>query len=179
MIKNFHYTAEDYEILIRTAQEADAEKLLRLKLGYIKNTTSIPLYEHEYTNTPEDEAALIERYQNQENSTLLVAEYNNELIGNIDITGNQRQKLYHTGMIGMGIAHAWQNRKIGSMLLHDAIHWAKEQSPLAILWLEVYSTNMAGRKLYKKFGFEECGIIENFFKEEQPADKITMVYKIK
>ena len=174
MIKSDYNTDDGYEIIVRTANEADAENLLALKLGYIKGSLSIPMFEDEYKNTPQQEAKLIKRYLNEENSLLLVAEHNNELIGNLDITGNQRRKLFHTGMIGMGIANAWQNRKIGSMLMQEALNIART-TPLQILWLEVYSTNTAGIRLYEKYGFEECGRMNNFFREENTADKITMV----
>lgn len=174
MIHSTYYTADGYEIVIRRADETDAEKLLQLKLGYIKGTLSIPLYEDEYVNSVEQEAGLIKKYIAEENSILLVAEHNNQLIGNLDLTGNQRRKLFHTGMIGMGIANAWQNRKIGSFLMKEVLQWA-EQSPLKIVWLEVYSSNIAGISLYSKYGFEQCGRIKNFFNEATPLDKITMV----
>lgn len=167
------FTKDGKEIIIREADENDALQLIELKKSYIRNTTSIPLYEYEYRNDIQMEKEWIGKFR-EANSILLVAEHANKLIGNLDLTGNQRKKLYHTGMIGMGIANEWQNRKIGSMLMESALTWAIE-SPLSIVWLEVYSTNKAGCKLYKKFGFEECGIIKGFFKEENPADKITMV----
>lgn len=169
-----HFAANGDSIVIRTAQETDAENLIALKMSYIKDTTTIPLYDFEYTNTFEQEAEWMKKYAYQDNSLLLLAEHNGVLIGNIDLTGNQRKKLYHTGMIGMGIRPEWQNKGIGSLLLENTLKWA-ENSPLEIVWLEVYSTNPAGIKLYEKCGFKSCGIIENFFKEEQPADKITMV----
>lgn len=77
-------------------------------------------------------------------------------------------------MIGMGLHYEWQNKKIGSLLMEETIRWALT-SDLSLIWLEVYSTNKAGIKLYEKFGFEGCGIIKNFFEKENPADKITMV----
>ncbi len=174
MIRKIHYTDEGYEIVVRTASETDAENLIALKKNYIKGTHSIPLYEDEYKNTPQQETELIKRYHSEQNSVLLVAEHNNVLIGNLDITGNQRRKLFHTGMIGMGIANAWQNRKIGSMLMQEALDWAAA-SPLEILWLEVYSTNLAGIKLYEKYGFEKCGLMKDFFREEIKTDKVTMI----
>jgi len=160
------------DIIIRPARESDALNLLLLKKGYIKGTTSIPLFADEYKNTAEDEAALIERYINEDNSILLVAEHDGQLIGNLDLTGNQRKKLYHTGMIGMGIANEWQNKGVGRLLMKKALQWAEEASPLTIIWLEVYSTNGGGIRLYEKHGFESCGLIKNFFMD---ADKITMV----
>ena len=165
-------------IIVRNAVEEDAPALIALKKGYIKGTTSIPLYEDEYRNTPIQEAELIIKYNNEENSVLLVAECDGELIGNIDITGNQRRKLFHTAMVGMGIANEWQNKGIGSCLMDSALK-AMSKTPVGIVWLEVYSTNIGGLILYEKFGFEQCGIIKNFFNEAVAIDKITMVKYIK
>lgn len=174
-----HFAKNGKEIIIRQANENDASDLLELKLSYLRNTTSLPLFEHEYKNDIQAEKDFINRYITEENSILLVAEHGNKLIGNIDLTGNQRKKLFHTGMVGMGIAYEWHNAGIGSMLLESAVKWAKEASPLRIAWLEVYSTNIAGRRLYEKCGFKECGIINDFYNEEVPADKITMVNHLK
>lgn len=160
---------------VREANTEDAEALLKLKKSYIKNTTSIPMYEHEYRNTIKEEAELIKRYKQQENSLLLVAEHNKQLIGNIDLTGNQREKIFHTATIGMGITNSWQNLGVGSCLMDMLLKVVVNSLSVNIIWLEVYSTNILGIKLYEKFGFEECGTIKNFFKEEHIADKITMV----
>lgn len=173
-----HFTKDGKEVIIREATEDDAFNLIELKKSYIKNTTSIPLYEFEYKNDIQMEKDWINRFSTEANSLLLVAEHDNELIGNIDLNGNQRKKLFHTGMIGMGIAYEWQNKKIGSLLMESIMKWAVNKSPLNIIWLEVYSTNAGGIKLYEKFGFEQCGLIKNFFEEENPADKITMVKHI-
>jgi ribosomal protein S18 acetylase RimI-like enzyme len=170
-----HFTKDGKEIIIREANEEDALDLIELKKSYIKDTTSIPMYEFEYKNDIQMEKEWISKFLTEQNSLLLVAEHNNKLIGNIDLHGNQRKKLYHTGMIGMGISHQWQNKKIGSFLMEHTIIWATEKSPLDVIWLEVYSTNKGGITLYDKFGFEQCGLIKNFFEKENPADKITMV----
>lgn len=170
------FTTDGKEILIRKATEDDALNLIELKKSYIRDTRSLPLYEFEYKNDIQMEKDLIKRLNTEEeNSLLLVAEHGNNLIGNIDLNGNQRKKLFHTGMIGMGIANEWQNRKIGSFLMESTLEWAAKDSPLKIVWLEVYSTNTGGRRLYERSGFTECGLIKDFFNEEEPADKITMV----
>lgn len=170
-----HFTKDGNEIIIREANEDDALNLIGLKLSYIKDTKSIPLYEFEYTNDIQAEKDLVNKLLSEKNGLFLVAEHANQLIGNIDIHGNQRKKLYHSAMLGMGIANEWQNKKIGSLLMEGVMKWATNKSSLRIIWLEVYSTNNGGLKLYQNFGFEECGVIKNFFEEENPADKITMV----
>ena len=169
-----YFTADGKEITVRPAIADDALDLLELKKSYIKATRSLPLYEYEYKNGIREEKELIERYIREENSLLLVAVHGNVLIGNLDITGSQRKKLYHTGMLGMGVAYTWHNKKAGSFLMESALAWA-QRSLLTVVWLEVYATNLPGIRLYEKFGFEHCGLIKNFFNEEELVDKITMV----
>lgn len=163
------------DIIIRPAQPEDALNLLNLKKSYIEGSTTIPLYIDEYKNNEAQERALIERYLSESNSILLVAEHNGKLIGNLDLTGNQRRKLYHTGMVGMGIANNWQGKGVGSLLMEAVLNWAKANDYVKIIWLEVYATNTAGLNLYKKYGFEQCGFIKGFAMEDVPTDKIAMV----
>jgi len=167
------------DIVIREARPEDAAALLALKRSYIEGTTTIPLYTDEYKNDAAQEQQLIERYLAETNSVLLVAEKDGELIGNLDLTGNQRRKLHHTAMLGMGVANDWQGKGVGSLLMKAALEWAATNTILKIIWLEVYSTNMAGIRLYEKFGFEQCGLMKGFFADAIAIDKISMVYYIK
>lgn len=162
------------DILIREAVPSDAAALRNLKLSYIEGTTTIPMDLDEYKNDEVQEAIMIREYNEQSNSIILVAEHAGHLIGNIDVIGRQRRKLYHTGIIGMGIAYAWHGRGIGTLLMQSVIDWATI-SPIRLLWLEVYANNAAGRGLYEKMGFQVVGTMPNFFYENgQAIDNIIM-----
>ncbi|OIQ22464.1 MAG: hypothetical protein BM557_00310 [Flavobacterium sp. MedPE-SWcel] len=178
LIHHTYITKNNKTIIVRNAINDDATALIVLKKGYIKGCDTIPMFDYEYKNTPLQEVELITRYTTEENSILLVAEYDGVLIGNIDLTGNQRKKMLHTSMLGMGIAKAWQNTGVGNCLMQSAFA-AIANSPISIVWLEVYATNLAGLKLYEKSGFKQSGIIKNFFNEVEPTHKITMVKYIK
>ncbi|MFK7773927.1 MAG: N-acetyltransferase family protein [Saprospiraceae bacterium] len=167
-------------ITIRVAEKEDVQKLMGLKRGYIKNTTTIPMQLDEYPIDLEKELNLITEYEISSNSILLVAELNDELIGNIDLTGSKRSKMFHTGMIGMGIKEEWRNQGLGRFLIESVIHWAKKHSKLELIWLDVYASNKLGYNLYKKTGFEVSGTIKGFFKQENGyIDKIQMYQRIK
>ncbi len=159
--------------------EDDAPDLLALKRSYIGNTNTIPIYLDEY---PEDEVAehqLIKRYNDSPNSILLVAKHHDQLIGNIDLTGSERRIMFHTGMIGMGIAVQWRNQGIGTLLLKTVLEWAKEASPLELIWLDVYANNELGLGLHHKFGFKISGRINRFFKKDGIYyDKIQMYLEL-
>lgn len=164
--KSIYKSKNKLNITIRYAEKRDAESLLNLKLAYLRNTKTIPLFEDEYKNTISQEEMLIEKLIEEKNSCLFVAEYNDRLIGNIDLAGNQRRKLFHTAVLGMGIAEDWQGLGIGTMLITHALLWSNTNHFLEIIMLEVYDSNEAGKALYDKVGFETCGKIQNYFKEE-------------
>ncbi|MDH7447274.1 GNAT family N-acetyltransferase [Aquimarina sp. 2201CG14-23] len=170
------YTAKNrQDILIRQAISDDASQLLNLKLEYLKNTATLPLFEDEYPNDIDQERDMIEKYQLDTNSIILVAISEEKIIGNIDLSNSVRKKMKHTGMIGMGIHTQWQNQGIGTLLLQNVVDWAKENEILKTIWLEVYASNPSGIALYQKMKFQKRGIIPNFFLEkENYIDKIIM-----
>ena len=60
----------------------------------------------------------------------------------------------------------FRNRGVGSNLLGDGIRIAREVSvlnPFKKLVLQVAVQNTAAQSLYKKFGFEFCGTIKNYY----------------
>jgi RimJ/RimL family protein N-acetyltransferase len=167
-------------VTIRQAEIDDAEKLLNCIKTYVPQSNYIPKLEQEIKLTIEQEKEWINSFLTNENSLLLIAEYNNEIIGNIDLTGNQRKIMEHTAVIGMGMLKEWKNTGLGTALLKLAIEWAKENSILELLWLQVYTDNELGLGLYRKFGFVENGIMKNFFKQDgKYFDNLTMTMNVK
>jgi ribosomal protein S18 acetylase RimI-like enzyme len=164
------------EITIRLADIEDASKLLSMKLDYLKDSKTIPLFPNEYHDDIKIETQLIKRLLEEKNSALFVAESEGKLIGNIDFNGNQRLKLFHTGVVGMGIKETWRGKGLGSALMEALIKWSKNNPFITLLWLEVYDSNEGGKALYRKMRFKECGRMENFFHQDNKnIDKITMV----
>ncbi|GHC59361.1 GNAT family N-acetyltransferase [Ulvibacter litoralis] len=178
--KTFYTVKSGKQITVRSPLVADAQAILSLKRGYIENTTTLPLTLEEYPNNLKKESHLIEEYQNSTNSIVLIAEFEDELIGNIDLTGSKRSKINHTAMLGMGIQKDWRNQGLGKILITAAVDWAKNKSKIEIVWLAVYASNELGYNLYKNMGFEVSGIIKDFFKEnEDYIDKVQMYQRIK
>jgi len=178
--KKTTYTIKSGELVsIRLAKIEDAQAILDLKRNYLENTSTLPLTLEEYPDDFDKESLLIEAYEKSNNSIFLVAELNNEFIGNIDLTGSKRSKINHTAMIGMGIKENWRNQGLGQILIECAIDWATSKSDIQIIWLDVYATNDIGYRLYEKMGFKVSGIIKGFFREgNEYIDKIQMYQRI-
>ena len=139
-------------VTIRQAEIDDAEKLLNCIKTYVPQSEYIPKLEQEIKLTIEQEKEWINYFLTNENSLLLIAEFDNEIIGNIDLTGNRRKIMEHTAVIGMGMLKEWRNTGLGTALLKLAIEWAKENPILELLWLQVYTDNELGLGLYRKNG---------------------------
>jgi len=168
------------EILIRSAEISDAENLLKTIKKYIVDSEFIPKFSEEIKLTIQQEEDWINSFIQKENSLLLIAEYENEIIGNIDITGSSRVIMQHTGVIGMGILTEWRDLGLGTELMKLSINWAKENPILELLWLQVYCENELGVNLYRKMNFKDNGIIKNYFKRNgKYYDNLTMSLSLK
>lgn len=163
------------QITIRVAVAADAARLTAMVKSYLADSAYLPRTPEEFNLTPVQQEQWIRSFAERDNSLMLVAVKDGEMIGNIDLGGSDRQALQHTAVIGMGMLKSWQNRGLGTALMEAAIGWARQQSLLELLWLQVYADNEAGRALYRKMGFVENGTIKRFFKREGfYSDVVTM-----
>ncbi len=168
------------EVKIRSAEISDAENLLKTIKKYIVDSEFIPKLFDEIKLTIQQEEDWINSFIQKENSLLLIAEYENVIIGNIDITGSSRVIMQHTGVIGMGMLTEWRNSGLGTELMKHSINWAKENPILELLWLQVYCENELGVSLYRKMNFKENGIIKNYFKlNGKYYDNLTMSLSLK
>ena len=164
-------------LTLREAKIEDTEKLSNCIRSYLGDSEYLPKLPEEMKIDADPN--WIKSYIESDNSLLLVAEYDNQIIGNIDATGSKRKAMEHTAVIGMGMLVEWRNLGLGKHLFETVIQWAKENPKLELLWLQVYTENMAGITLYKKMGFIENGSIKNYFKQKgKYYDNLTMSLKL-
>lgn len=86
-----------------------------------------------------------------------------KVIGWCDIFPEENPRQNHRGSLGMGIISGYRNQGIGSKLVAKVLEHAKHFG-LEKVELNVYTSNLAAIQLYKKFGFEEEGIIKKYRK---------------
>lgn len=167
-------------VLLRHVAVSDASNVIKFVHGFVYEEAYVPLSEGEFNPTLEEEEKHLSQYIERSNSLFLVAEFDGEIVANINVDGNQRKILRHTAVFGMGMHKEWQSCGLGTALLDAAINWAKNDSELEILFLQVYAENEAGLGLYRKMGFVEHGRIPNFFKQNgRYHDEIAMHLQLK
>lgn len=84
----------------------------------------------------------------------LVAELDNQVVGQLGLQVMQNPRRRHVADIGMGVSEPFQGQGIGSALLRAALDLADNWLALKRVELVVYSSNEAAVALYERFGFE-------------------------
>ncbi len=75
------------------------------------------------------------------------------------------RKLAHQCLVSIVISEEMRNKGVGTLLMNNLIHLAKEYFGIEVLYLEVYEGNRA-MSLYERFGFREIGFQKYFMKED-------------
>jgi RimJ/RimL family protein N-acetyltransferase len=130
----------------------------------------------EFRQTIEDEVKWIGGMLENTREILIVAEFNGQIIGNIDFHAGNRKRTSHAGEFGMGMLPEWRSRGLGSILLGALIEWARQVPGLEKINLRVLASNQRAIGLYKKFGFLEEGRRSREFKfsDGTYVDEISM-----
>jgi ribosomal protein S18 acetylase RimI-like enzyme len=89
-----------------------------------------------------------------------VAVNDNIVVGWCDIVPKEREGFTHCGILGMGVHRNFRRCGFGLKLVNKAINKAKEIG-LERIELEVFASNEAAIKLYKKVGFVVEGVKKN------------------
>ncbi len=141
-------------ILIRKANESDLptiEKIMIELINSMDNKEGI------------DASVVLENCQSllkENNSHLLIAEINREMVGFINFT--IRRTILHSGPSGLideiVVTRNYRGKGVGKQLIGAAIEKCKQ---LGCCEVEVTTelTNVNAREFYKRCGFEERGVI--------------------
>lgn len=164
-------------MLVREITTADAQEFLKLT-QQVEKTSEYMLWEAgERKVSLDQQRKMIERIGTDGNSTILVAEEENRLIGFLMAIGGNARRNKHSVYIVIGILHDFRGKGVGTKLFEGLEKWA---IPLQIhrLELTVLTRNAAGLSLYKKMGFEIEGtkrhslLIDGEFVDEYYMSKI-------
>lgn len=144
-------------IKIRQIRTDDAEKYMKL-YNKLDEETIFRLYEpHERKISLSEQVREIEDMINNDNSTIIVAEDEGELVGYLGAFGRSQNRIKHTVTIGIAILQSHVGKGIGTMLFNELEIWAKKHNKHR-LELTVMENNPNAFALYKKMGFEVEGV---------------------
>ncbi len=140
-------------MLVREITPADAGEFVKLT-QQVENTSEYMLWEAgERKASPDQQRKMIEKIGTNENSTILVAEEENKLIGFLMAIGGNARRNKHSVYLVIGILQNFRGKRIGTKLFEELEKWATTHQ-IHRLELTVVTQNAAGLSLYKKKGFE-------------------------
>lgn len=97
------------------------------------------------------------------NGPVYYAVDNNKVVGWCDVFPEENPRKSHRGSLGMGLLPEFRGKGLGSKLLAAVLDHAKKIG-LEKVELQVYTTNQPAIALYKKYGFEQEGLIKKYRK---------------
>ncbi len=160
---------------IRPATLDDARGInIHLRRIAEEPNNTISYSQGEFLRTIEEERERIEGVLVAENSHMLVAVANNEIIGLCSCFGGAGVGRY-TASLGISVHSAWRDQGVGTALMEKIIKWARKNPVVHRFDLEVYAYNQRAIHLYRKLGFQEEGIRkEVYFKDGRFVDTLMM-----
>ena len=173
------FIVDNTELIIRTAQVTDAEKLL----DYTKFSAEDSKYllrasSEEFTLTVEQEKEWIQKNLDHENSVVIICMAGDELISITDARGGARQRISHIAGLGTSVAKKWRGKGIGKAMMKELCNWAKANKTLEFLELSVMGDNHVARSLYKSLGFVKIAEKPKAFKYEDGTYQTDIIMRL-
>ncbi|WP_156857842.1 GNAT family N-acetyltransferase [Oceanobacillus sp. AG] len=140
-------------MIIRKASTTDAKKLANLIKEVEKNSKYMLWESGEREVQAESQLEMIESIQASENSTIFVAEKEQDLVGYLFAIGGKARRNKHSVYIVVGILQAKRGQGIGTKLFYRLDRWARDRN-IRRLELTVVTKNDTALSLYRKAGFE-------------------------
>ncbi len=157
-------------IQVRHSEVADAEALHRVSTAprAVWGTMQLP-----FTSVEQTRKRIAERPPSQYH---LVAVVDGDVVGAIGLhTFRDNPRRSHVGSIGMAVRDDWQGKGVGAALMQAVVDMADKWLQIKRLELEVYTDNPPAIALYKKFGFEQEGVLRVYaFRDGQYVDAYAM-----
>jgi RimJ/RimL family protein N-acetyltransferase len=162
-------------MLVRTARETDAKALLQL-LQRLDDETRFMMYEPgERMTTVQEHEELLKGLLAGGNSTVLLAEEDDQPVGFLEATGGAFRRNRHVVNLVLGVLGEHGGRGIGAALMQEAERWARGCG-IHRLELTVMTHNAAAVALYEKAGFAIEGTrIQSMLVESSYVDEFYMV----
>ena len=97
-----------------------------------------------------------------ENSVILIALENDQIIARASLDGYYPQRIRHRAVFSISVRKDYWNQGIGTEMIKRIFEQAKKMN-IKVIELEVINDNERGINLYHKMGFADIGIYKDYF----------------
>lgn len=146
------------ELTIRKAIRSDAAKMVKYVSVIGGESDNLTFGLNEFELTIDKEELIIESMNSKDNSTMIVAEIDGEIVSMLSMSCGTRPRTRHVGEFGITVRKLYWGLGIGSGMISYLIDWARGTNVIRKINLKVRSDNDKAIALYKKKGFKEEGV---------------------
>lgn len=141
------------DLTIRQAIPNDAKALIDFL-----NQTNDEENAYAYVSTPiineiSKQKVNLENIYKSDNNAVFVAFVEEKMVGLVSINGGTASVIEHIGDLGIVVDEGYRDIGLGTILMEEAINWAKEDSMIKRIELKVQTRNKRAVHLYEKLGF--------------------------
>ena len=164
-----------HEVTIRSASRVDALAIRTFGQQVLSGARFNTIQPHELSSDDEQVNWIVDHIESP-GKLFLVVSVDGEIVGNLVFTIGQRERLAHSGYLGMSLLSEWRSKGIGRALLTRFFEWANENEHIEKVRLEVFADNKPAIALYQSFGFVKEGLFPRNvkFAEGDYVDVIAM-----
>lgn len=134
-------------------------KLSMEQVGMVHTVDEIDIHTHETYEKIDD------FIKKRRGLWLLAFDAQKKVVGEVDILIKNLARVRHNGFLTVGISKELEGQGLGSLLVEQALLWAKKNSLLRIE-LSVFKNNLRAQFLYQKFNFVVEGVRKNFLRHQ-------------
>lgn len=162
-------------LTIQSAQATDAEEFLSQMQQASEETDFLARGSGEFHLALENERKFIEDKLSNPKEILLVARYNNILVGTLGFSSSSLLRYNHKGSFGISILKDYWSLGIGKKLIETLFEWA-DANGIVKITLEVDTLNSRAIHLYKSLGFAEEGRLkmDRYMENKEFRDSLIM-----
>jgi putative acetyltransferase len=100
--------------------------------------------------------------RSNEGDLQLVAVSEGKLISTVGVVGNQRMRRRHSCLLGIAVIGPAQGKGVGTAMMKAITEYADKWTTFTRIELTVFADNTNAISLYKKFGFEQEGLLRHY-----------------
>lgn len=123
-----------------------------------------------------DERRYLRTIQGHPDAAVFVAEDDGRIVGRLSLSRDPHPASRHVADLGLMVAESHRRQGVGTMLLRQAVAWARE-SRVRKLELHVFPWNEPALGLYESFGFVREGYRKRHYERGgELVDAVLMAY---
>ena len=150
-------------LIIREAQKTDAQAMVDYVEHVVGETDFLTFGPGEFGITASQEEAYIEKIQQSDNSLILVAVIEGDIVGILNFAGAARSRVHHQGEMGITVLREYWGLGVGTHLIENLVTWAKAGGIIRKINLRTREDNHRAIALYKRLGFTVQGTMTREF----------------